>query len=392
LRFLLINQFYPPDLAPTGVYLHDLARGLVRRGHTVSVLSSRRGYDGGGPFKAHETIDGVDVRRLSGLAFGHSGGARLAGYSAFAGQVLPRLMAMRKPDVVVTMTSPPYVGLLGALLAERRKVRHVHWAMDIYPDVLEAHGMWGGFVRRKLEDLARWQMARTKLVIAPAPGMARRITDRVGPGTNVVSVPLWAHERAPDPADVLALRDTLGWPRHRLILLYSGNMGLGHRFPEFLECAKTLGPAGPLWLFAGSGPRRQEVEAAQSPVVPIQLLPYAGAEEHRLRSLAADVHLMSLRPSWDGLIVPSKLQAAFGLGRPVIFVGSREGEPGRWIEESGGGWVVIEDDMPGLIRAIAEATHRPETRRRGALALAYAAQHFDRDRNVAQMVELLERA
>ena len=75
MKILLANQFYPPDMAPTGQHLHDLARCLVARGHSVRVLCSRRSYDGGGEYAAEETLDGVEVRRLSAFGFGRRGAA-----------------------------------------------------------------------------------------------------------------------------------------------------------------------------------------------------------------------------------------------------------------------------------------------------------------------------
>jgi len=390
-RFLLINQFYPPDAAPTGVFLHDVARGLAAAGHEVGVLCSRRGYDGGGPYAAREITDGVVVRRLAGVAFGRSGIARSASALTFMSLVLPRVVARRKPDVVLTLTSPPYVGLLGALAARLRGVRHVHWAMDVYPDVLRAHGVRAPYAI--LRGLARWQMGATRLVIAPAPAMARRLAGRALPSTTIETVPLWSHEIDWD-TDIGALRRELGWPEDRLVLLYSGNMGLGHRFDEMLEAARTLGPEGPAWIFAGGGPRRGELAAAVAvdPHGPLWLLPYASPAEHRSRCLAADVHLLSLRTSWDGLIVPSKLQAAFGVGRPAILVGSAAGEPGSWITESGGGWIVAEGDTAGLLRAVEQAGDATERMRRGRAALAFARERFSPERNVARMVDLLERA
>jgi glycosyltransferase involved in cell wall biosynthesis len=124
----------------------------------------------------------------------------------------------------------------------------------------------------------------------------------------------------------------------------------------------------------------------------VRFLAYADPEEHRARALAADVHLMSLRTAWDGLIVPSKLQTAFGAGRPAIFVGSRTGDVGGWIAESGGGWTVDEGDTDGLLRAVAEAGDPDERRRRGEAALAFARDRFSPEHNVARMVELLVRA
>jgi colanic acid biosynthesis glycosyl transferase WcaI len=388
-RFLLLNQFYPPDAAPTGVYLHDVARGLVAAGHEVRVLASRRGYDGSGPFPSRETVDGVDVRRLASAPFGHGRAGRAASYASYLALALPRAVAGGWAEHVVTLTSPPYVGVLGALAARVRAATHVHWAMDLYPDVLYAHGM-GGWMRRPLEALARWQMRATRLVVAPSADMAERIRARAGEGTAVADVPLWTrpHERTPN---LSALRQALGWPAQALVLLYSGNLGLGHRFDEFLAAARTLGSAGPLWVFAGGGARRGEIEARAGDG-PVRLLPYADPADHRARALAADVHLLSLRGAWDGLIVPSKLQAAFGAGRPVIFVGNRAGDVGRWVEESGGGWTVGEGDTDALLRAVAEAGDPEERRRRGEAALAFALDRFSPERNVARMVELIVRA
>ena len=64
MRFLLLNQFYPPDAAPTGWYLHGLARELIQRGHSVKVFCSRRSYDGKDSFPSRENLNGVEVSRL----------------------------------------------------------------------------------------------------------------------------------------------------------------------------------------------------------------------------------------------------------------------------------------------------------------------------------------
>jgi hypothetical protein len=66
-RFLLLNQFYPPDIAPTGQVLHDVAVNLVSKGHTVTVICSNRSYDARTVYPPRETIAGVEVRRVGGL-------------------------------------------------------------------------------------------------------------------------------------------------------------------------------------------------------------------------------------------------------------------------------------------------------------------------------------
>ena len=44
LHLLLINQDYPPDVAPTGVMMEAVADLLARDGHVVTVLTSDGGY------------------------------------------------------------------------------------------------------------------------------------------------------------------------------------------------------------------------------------------------------------------------------------------------------------------------------------------------------------
>ena len=149
-----------------------------------------------------------------------------------------------------------------------------------------------------------------------------------------------------------------------------------------------------MWAFAGSGPRRAEVEsfAAANGGARIQLLDYTPREQLQASLASADVHLVSLRRAWQGLIVPSKLQGVFAVGRPVIFVGPAENEIAHWIEESGGGWVVPEDDVARLIRVVQQVLESAERAKRGQAALAYAQEHFDRQRNCEAIARLIESA
>ena len=52
---------------------------------------------------------------------------------------------------------------------------------------------------------------------------------------------------------------------------------------------------------------------------------------------ASDVHLVSLRPELEGLIVPSKFYGICAAGRPSIFVGDKDGEIARLISRHGCG-------------------------------------------------------
>jgi glycosyltransferase involved in cell wall biosynthesis len=199
---------------------------------------------------------------------------------------------------------------------------------------------------------------------------------------------------AVDAEQVRAVRERRGWKSEDCVLLYSGNMGLGHHLEEFLAAAARMGGGNTVWAFAGGGRRLEEVKACAiaNPSARIDVLPYVPQTELAASLGAADVHLVSLRSGWEGLILPSKLQAAFASGRPVIFVGPTENEAADWLLESGGGWRADEGDVEGLLVMVGEARNAAERARRGAAALAYARRHFDRTTNTERIANLLQEA
>lgn len=401
MRFLLLNQFYPPDPAPTGQYLHDLAQVLVGRGHEVSVICSRKSYDGRQVYPQREMLNGVEVCRLWATGFGRrSFAGKLADYTSFyIGLALVLLARSKKLDLIVSLTTPPYLGVVGKIASKRLGCGHALWVMDLYPDVISAHKptQRHNVLFKVLMSLARFQQRGSAVTVALGPTMSERLTryaDDEQTRQRVKWLPLWSDPGlTPWPTgDVIPLRVERGWNQEKLVLLYSGNMGLGHRFTEFLETARRLGSDGPRWVFCGGGKRRAEVEsfARQNPSARLEMLDYAPKARLREHLVSADVHLMSLDAGWQGLMVPSKLQASFAVGKPVLYVGGRESETAKWIEESGGGWVVGQNDLAGLLAALRQAEDPGERERRGESARVYALRHFAKTTISAEFAQWLE--
>jgi glycosyltransferase involved in cell wall biosynthesis len=403
-KFLLLNQFYPPDMAPTGQVLHDLARTLAARGHEVTVLCSRRSYDGGKLYPALEKLEGVTVKRLPSFGFGRRRfAAKVADYLSFILCLAATLCFIQpRPDLILCLTTPPYLGILGKAAALLRRCRHAHWVMDLYPDVLASHGMIsrGHPAYRLLGRLSRAQWSGSSLVLCLGPRMAEKTRPYLPPAEAQAVLkwmPLWGHpglKPAVPGGPEQEFRRKRGWENEALVLMYSGNMGLGHRFSEFLQAADRLGPSGPLWAFAGGGKRRKEVEdfAAAHPRARIQVLPYVPAEDLAASLGSADAHLASLDSAWQGLMVPSKIQGIFAVGKPVIFVGKKENELADWISAQQAGWVVEEGDVEGLVEVLGQLADPAERARRGRAAWEFSRRNFDRRSNCAIISGWLERS
>ena len=454
MHLVFLNQYYPPDAAPTGVMLEAVAERLVADGHGVTVLCAAGGYASGQKLKA-ETLQGPDARTDSSpvqnpnLRILRIGATKL-GRSTFAGKLLDytvyyigvawKLMTMHpRPERIVALTTPPYLSVLARVISKLRGVDHAHWVMDLYPDVMAAHGMLEekGCVYRVLTRLARFGFggSRCVAVLTLGPDMAERVATVMDPGLSVVPasssqlssscvqwVPLWGTEatavtmaRAIDePLPSRDLRRERGWADDELVVMYSGNMGLGHRFGEILKVAEGGGyvesrsdEADPLsiqnpkskiqnlpktrFVFYGGGKRREEIRdfIRKHPEGPVELHDYVAADMLDAHLRSADVHLVSLDAAWTGTMVPSKLQGVFAAERPVVFIGSAGSSIGRWVSESGGGWVVESADVAALAEAIEEAGNPRERARRGRAAKLFADLNFDRKTNVVRVAEVL---
>ena len=401
MNIVFANQYYPPDVAPTGVMLEAVATELVRCGHTVTVLAATGGYGGGGGVEAKAGGEaGVRVRRMKALSFGRASKvAKVLDYASYYVAMVPRLlMVTPRPDVIVALTTPPFLSVLVRVASWLRGARHAHWVMDVYPDVMLGHGMIreGGMVHRLLCWVARFGFGgkRSVAVLGLGPDMAEKLAAYCAAGRKVDWVALWQTAgRTAGDGEMEALRKVRGWGDGETVFLYSGNMGLGHCFGDVIAAGRRLRGEGVRLAFFGRGGRRREVEAAVKEGEWGEAVPamgdYVAQEELPAHLASGDVHLASLDPRWDGTMVPSKLQGIFFSGRPVLFTGSATSSIGRWILESGAGWVCAPGDVGAHEAAMREALDPGVRARMGAAARAYAERHFNRGINVPRVAGIL---
>jgi glycosyltransferase involved in cell wall biosynthesis len=141
--------------------------------------------------------------------------------------------------------------------------------------------------------------------------------------------------------------------------MYSGNLGRAHDVDAILGAIRLLPETR--FVFIGGGAKLEAIRAAALPNVEIR--PYVPVERLGESLAEGDVHLVSLLPRLEGLIVPSKFYGVLAAGRPVIFIGARGGELARIIDECRCGMVV--ENAQELAAAIKTLNDADEMGRRG---------------------------
>jgi len=396
-RVVLLNQYYAPDSAATAQILADLGAGLAAQGHDVAAVCSNRAYaDPSCRYAARETIDGVEVRRTRTSGFGrgsHLG--RLLDYGTFLLGASRVLLFQRRPDVVVSLSTPPMVAALGLALARLRRARSVYWVMDVYPDLAFELGALrrGSLAGRLLTRCAVGLLRRSDRVVALGETMAERLREHGA--RNVVVVHNWADDEAirPRPLEGHPLRLEWGW-HDRFVVLYSGNMGLAHEFETTLDAAALLADDPRiLFAFVGQGPRRAEVEerARERGLTNVEFRPYVPRELLGRSLSSGDLHLVTLRQRMPGLLVPSKIYGILAAGRPTLYVGPDEGEIVDILRTADCGVRVGIGDaerLAELIAAYAADGRRGEDE--GGRARRLFEQRFTRRHGVREFARLLD--
>jgi hypothetical protein len=299
MRLLFLNQYFPPDPAPTGVLLKELADELQHAGHEVDFVAARQDYRGG-------------QRR----------GGRMRREMIALGRMLWDGVRRPKAEVVISATSPPCLLVVAMLVAGWHRARSLHWVMDLYPDIAVALGeIRGGFAARMIGRLMDFCYRRTGEVVVLDDDMAARLRRS---GVEPAVVRPWVFESV--LAQLAAVRAEAAEP---WTWIYSGNLGRAHEWATLLDAQAEIEARGSAirLVFQGGGPSWPAAQARAREMGLRQVEWRDYVDEGALPASLLRCHVLAVtqRPEVRGLLWPSKLGLVMSLPRPVVWIGPTDG-------------------------------------------------------------------
>jgi colanic acid biosynthesis glycosyl transferase WcaI len=331
LNLLLLNQCFYPDVGATGQYLTDLAIELQSRGHTVRVITGRRGYDDASSvFAKRETYRGIRIRRISALNFGkQSRWRRALNFFSFLFNCAARLLVTPRQDAVIALTSPPLISVLGSLFTKLKGGRFYFWVMDLNPDEAIAAG-WlkeNSFTARVLKALMNFSMRRAERIFVLDRYMKDRVVAKNIPEHKIALVPPWSHDDAVrfDLRGRDEFRQAHGLS-DKFVVMYSGNHSPCHPLDTLLSAAAQLKSDDSItFCFVGGGSEKKKVEqfAAERLLNNVVSLPYEPLSQISASLSAADIHVVVMGDPFVGIVHPCKLYNILKVGAPVLYIGPR---------------------------------------------------------------------
>lgn len=394
---IFVNRFGWPDISATSQLLNELAADLVAYGYVVDVICARLLYEGDGrPLARVETHAGVTIRRLWSTRFGR---ARLIGraidYMTFYCSVMAYMLVRLRADcIVVAKTDPPLLSVGVAAAAAIRGARLVNWLQDLFPEIAERLGNLPvpRAVVSFLRWLRNWSLHRARVNVVLGERMRDELIGNGISASKVCVSPNWCDRTAIRVLSTSQSSLRSGLVGATFVVAYSGNLGRAHDYLTIVEAAEALKNEPILFLMIGGGAGMTELRAEVEirHLSNVRFLGYQRRDRLADSMAAADVHLVTLRPELEGLIVPSKLYGAMAAGRPIVFIGDPRGEVARVITEFDCGFFVEPGDSAALASGLRRLAVGPDERNRlGANARHAFEGNFDRSAALRRWIGIL---
>lgn len=353
-------QYYYPDDLVSARHFTDLAENLHLLGWDVRVFTGNRYCRSQGSISPYKEIrNGVEITRFWYPPFSHSKNiGRLLNTVCLSFLWFLGLL-FAKTDVVIFGTNPQFIYyMIPFLRFFRPKLRLVIWGFDLYPEAIIADGIkLSKILNIILQYWAGVSYRCCDLLIDIGQCMRNRFLV-YNQNTQYETIVPWALNE-PDILEIpdQQIRYEL-FGNAKLGILYSGTIGKAHQFEEFIFLARELRKrnASISFCFAGRGNSYQYLQnMITQEDTNISFAGFIKEEMLSVRLAAADIHMISLRQGWEGIVVPSKFFGSLASGRPLLYCGTPDSSIVKLIRDEGLGLVVdmnsikkIADDLEEL--------------------------------------------
>ena len=360
-KWLILTQYYPPEIGAPQIRLRCLARELQFQGIDVEVITAMPNYPKGEIFPGYctskwsirETIDGVPVRRMWVYAgSGKTAVIRLLNYLSFTFTALFAVLFGPRPDVLFVESQPLSLGIIGILMKWVRGVPYVYNVPDLQVDVARQLGFIKSeaFLRlaSRLEELFMKQSWKVSTV---THRFMEHFQERGVPQRQVTFLPNGADINflKPKPANTELLNR---WNlKGKKIFVYVGTHAYYHGLDTLIHAAKLLQEqTDVVFLMIGSGPERQRIielaQAIRLQNVIFDQSPYEEMDNLYSISYASIATLRDVEVAKTMRL--SKVFPSLSCGVPVIYAGC--GEAADVIREHGCG-ITVEPENPERLAA-----------------------------------------
>jgi len=342
LRFLILTQYFPPEVGAPQVRLLAMAKELLRRGHDVDVVTAMPNYPRGEVFEGYrgkwlvrEEVDGVPVTRTwIHAATGTNVLNRLLSYWSFTLSAVWGCVRVPKPDLVFVESPPLFLGMTACVVSRLRGAPYIFNVSDLWPESAVQLGIVTNHTLISFAGaLERFCYRHARTVCAVTEGIRDAIA-KVPKSAPVVLLPngvdVQTFRRLPDASPE-------GIDPGKATFMFAGTHGYAQGLDVIVEAARRLVTRSDIaFALIGDGPDKERVKGLAHLLPNIRFLDPVPVSSMPAYFSACRASIVPLRKLdlFKGAR-PSKILPSLACETPVIYAG--EGETAGLIDDKGCG-------------------------------------------------------
>ncbi len=399
MRILIVAQYFWPE----NFRINDIALGLSKKGHEVTVFTGKPNYTGGNFYPGYsmfskrvEVWNHIKIHRVPLISRGKGKGIRLVlNYLSFVffGCIRAVFLPL-KPDVIlIYQQSPITVAIPAYIFKYKTQAKSFLYVQDLWPESVQATmKIKSKLVVNLLYSLCNWIYRSADKIIIQSKAFRSYLISRNVSDKKIVYLP-----NSTESLYQIKERSD-GFKKYfngEVNLIFAGNIGEAQSFETLIKAAKIvlLKDKGISWVILGEGRKRAEL---------IELVKKEGLEDH-FRFLGfyestlmpeffayADAFVISLKSDFIfSLTIPTKLQSYMACGKPIL--GSLNGEGNYIIQGVDCGFVSPAEDSELLAENVLKlrVTSKNELKRLGMNGYKYFTEEFEQNMLLNKLEQII---
>lgn len=266
-----------------------------------------------------------------------------------------KILFCKQKTTIFMVSNPPILGPLALFACKLRMLNYIVLVYDIHPDTLISFGM----LREDSFFTSIWRWVN-RIVYQNADAVftiGEVMAERLGSQflvektklKKVGVIPPWADTDKIKPLDKSKnpLIKKFGL-EHKIVVLYSGNMGISHDIESMLEAAEILQSESDIhFMFIGEGEQWAMANefVSSKGLKNVTILPFQEESMLPFTMTLADISLVALDKGAEGLMIPSKMFYYMAAGSSLIGISQGKNDLCSTIENSYCG-INIEPQQP----------------------------------------------
>lgn len=394
-RLWIVTELFPPEETSTGYIMGEIANAMYPK-YEVKVICGPKIYD---PNKKNVTSSlevinpSIEVVRVNGIAEDkNSKLSRIKKFLLMSWNLYREAKKRIQPGERVLMVTNPFP--LIVLMANLRNRRHLQLSMlahDIMPESLYTDMHIPMPIYKIAEKVFNKAYAHTDLLISIGRDMSEILEKKVQKGENdktkwprITVIENWG--------DIKNIKPTNNYNADKITIQYAGNIGNAQGIGEFIDVMHDANCNQVEFGIWGTGSAelslKEKVKQLEMSGNVMFHGPYSRADQQEVLNVC-DIALVRLVEGMYGLGVPSKSYNILAAGKPILYIGERNTEIWRLIEEYGNGVCFEPNDREGLIKYLRDLSleKRGSLREMGKISRQLAEVKFSKEAILNRFLE-----